>query len=144
MKQEFEIFEGYNLNVTNYCHCKGHYYSEDDWNIDVFGDTLDDVVKKFWIDEFPLVDLDIDKISFSKIIYLIYKGNRIILESEKITDARNIQHLFYIDEYSKIGRQKKEALQEEEKIQEEEERKKQQIEKELRILQELKSKYPDN
>ena len=119
MKQEFEIFEGYNLNVTNYCHCRGHYYSEDDWSIDVFGDSLDEVVRKFWIDEFPLIDLDINEISFSKKTYIIYNNRRVILESESINNSRDILKLFYIDEYSTIGRQKKDAIIAEKKLQDE-------------------------
>lgn len=144
MKQEFELFEGYNLNVTNHCHCRGCYYPEDDWDIDVFGDSLEEVVKNFWIDEFPLIDLDIDKISFSKNTYIIYKGRRIILETEDLTDEQEIINLFYKDELREIGINKRKAVVDEQKKKEEEERKKQQTEKDLRILQELKSKYPNN
>lgn len=46
MKVEAEIKKSYKLQVYNQSTCMGCYYPEDDWDIVIFGETLEELRKK--------------------------------------------------------------------------------------------------
>ena len=124
MIQEFDVIDGVKITTKNKDSSMGCYYPEDDWSIETIREDFETATKDFYLGEYIASGIQITYTTFSRVKYITYKDERIILEETPITSEEEtvIKRSFYDSPYKFEANAKLKVLSEERERKEEEER----------------------
>jgi len=136
VKVEAEITDEYKFTAQNKCDCMGQYYYEDDWQIEVYAPSMEELYE-IAAKEIVLSGIDISWATFSRVSRLKYDG--CIFDIINVNFIRSEEEQFLDDilkseTYKKLLKEKedkKKLLKEEKRIADEiflKEKRKQQYE----------------